>query len=211
MVDNWWLGGEASAWEVERIFRQDQRLIDLTQKFPQDRPRIVIEAGGDLDEGARTCDYLVAVMRDRVWIGAPYHQSVDCVALGRQGAREHRRRAPFVGNAIARDVDHPALARLRRRGADVGGMGERLADRGRKITPGAARFAHFGRERDHRRRIGQVPPVGHLALAVGARPMGHGDQQTAVELIDRRDQRGMLERIRQTVCLKPKLVAVDTA
>ncbi len=150
-------------------------------------------------------------MRHRVRIGAPDHQAVDGVTLGRQGTREHHRRASLVGDAITRDVDHPALARLGRGHADLGGMGQRLANRGREIAPGPARLAHLGRERGHRRRIAQAPPMGHLALAVGARPVGHGDQNATVELLDRRDHRGMLERVRQPVGLKPELAAVDAA
>ena len=150
-------------------------------------------------------------MRHWVRVGAADDQAVYGIAFGRQHARDHLRRPALVGNPVAGDIDHPALAGLGRGRADLGGMNQRLADGGGKISPGAPGGTDLGGEGGHRPGIGQPSPVGHLSVAGRSRPMCHGDQRTALKLANRRDQRGVLEGIRQTVRLQIELTGIDAA
>jgi hypothetical protein len=167
------------------------------------------EIVGAQEKGARPADDVLVVVALQPRLARQDGEAVDGDAGGDELVAHLGDRRPDIGDAVAREIDEPAIGRIGRRVEQAARRLQRVADR-RQPVGAALRRAHPGGEGGGARGVADARPADRHDLLVAIRPFEHRRLDGAVPPgADRGGDHRVLEGARDPVMLQDVFAGID--
>jgi len=167
------------------------------------------EVLGAQEKGADAADDVFVVIALEPRLARQNGETIDGDAGGDQLVTHVLHRRPDIGDAVAREIDQPAIGGVGRLVEQLARRQQRIADRRQALRAALRQPYRFG-EVGGAGRIVDPRPADGDDLLVAIRPFEHGDLDGAASPSgDRRGELGILEGARDTLVLQHVPVGID--